>query len=82
MYQLTFPAPRRCSVELPYGKYECRKWKASDVLAYRKAGGRFHPLGQHEFETKAVASLAYGGIEGLTDIQLKTIAKQLEKLEG
>jgi len=67
---------------LPNSGWYTKRWGVRDVLNSRKSGAYFTPYAGHEFKTRAVAALAYGGIEGLNDMQLKTISKQLKELEN
>ena len=51
------PAPRRCSRELPDGKYYTESWTLKDVTDYQLAGGWFRK-GYHDFADRAAAKAA------------------------
>ena len=61
MKRMTFPAPRRESVELAGGGYTTKQWTLQGVKDYLAIGGWF-ASGHHDFDSKATATAAFGKI--------------------
>ena len=57
MRRMTFPAPRRESIELAGWGYTTKQWDLQGVQGYLATGGWFAP-GHHDFDSKATAAVA------------------------
>lgn len=57
MQRSTFPAPRRCSHEIPHGGFLLKRWTEKEVRAYLEVGGWFQK-GRHDFASVAAAKAA------------------------
>lgn len=62
-HDLTYPAPRRMSVENGDGTYTTKAWTEQGVKEYRLAGG-FFLSGLHDFANAAASRAATGRHDG------------------
>ena len=79
--RMTYPAPRRCSVETGGRSYYTTSWNLREVWLYRKAGGWFAG-GCHEFDSVLTAEVALAkDITNLRDEVLVKVANRLIDVE-